>query len=103
MENVNGDQLCGTGTNSFIITFLTDHGDLPLIALQLQGIASTDLIVEEYLPGTKEMNPCSDRGICETSAGMCMCFPGYGNSDGKGGQGQLLDCGYREPILKPEG
>jgi hypothetical protein len=36
LANVNGDRLCGTGTTSFMITFLTDHGDLPSIELQLQ-------------------------------------------------------------------
>ena len=102
-NNVNGDRLCGTGTNSFLITFLTEHGDLPDLQLNLQGVSEENLVVEEYLPGTKEMVSCSDRGLCDTLSGQCICFEGYGNSDGKGGRGEILDCGYIEPILKPEG
>jgi len=60
------------------------------------------LVVEEYQSGTKEMNTCSGRGLCDLASGQCICFPGYGNSDGKGRQGELLDCGFQEPILTPE-
>ena len=47
--------------------------------------------------GTLENHVCSDRGLCDTATGTCTCFPGYGSSDGAGGEGKRGDCGYIEP------
>jgi hypothetical protein len=44
--------------------------------------------------GTKENLPCSRRGSCERTTGVCTCFPNYFSSDGNGGIGQRGDCGY---------
>lgn len=96
----NSDSLCTSSGNSFSITFLTDHGDLPLIQLITANIDS--IAVSEDVKGTKEMIECAGRGLCDTSTGDCTCFGGFGSSDGKGGSGTIGDCGYIEPISQVE-
>jgi hypothetical protein len=91
------DQLCDpTGQTSFFVTFLTEHGDLPLILHKAESIDSIQ--ITEYRAGTKENWECSGRGLCDRSTGDCKCFTGYGSSDGMGGKGHKGDCGYIEPI-----
>lgn len=109
LSNGVGDRICPPSDyvaaegevvqNTFIITFLTEHGDLPELTLILSGITSDDLQVKESVIGTKESIECSGRGICETSLGSCTCFSGYSSSDDKGGKGTIPNCGFREKIL----
>jgi hypothetical protein len=98
-DTSNGNVLCGAATNTFIITFLTEHGDLPDLELILDSVDASDLRILEHTKGTKESVSCSDRGICDTTLGSCACFSGYGSSDNKVGPGPVLNCGYKEPIL----
>jgi len=55
------------------------------------------------VPGTKEYNLCSDRGLCNFETGVCQCFLGYGSSNGLGGEGRVGDCGYVEPVIYRDG
>ena len=97
----NPDRLCTVAGNQFAIEFLTDHGDVPNIKLIQQSIDT--IMVAEQVKGTKEMIECSGRGLCDTATGSCMCFTGYGSSNGMGGLGLLGDCGYIEPIVPKSG
>lgn len=98
VDSTQADKLCTTvDTAGVLVTFLTAHGDLPL--LQASTIGIDKLVVEETLKGTKESVTCSGRGLCETSTGICQCFQGFGSSDGMGGSGTLADCGYVQPIV----
>ena len=93
--------LCDTSANGgggFDVTFLTEHGDLPLVAVE-SITGSVAVTVEEVVTGTKENAVCSDRGICNEAGGTCVCFPGYAGSDGMGGPGVIEDCGHIEKIL----
>jgi len=96
----NADSICTSAGNQFIITFLTEHGDLPVLKLTTLSIGTTGnpATVTEYRKGTKEWEECSGKGLCDRSTGVCTCFSGYGSSDGKGGEGTKADCGYIEPL-----
>ncbi len=47
--------------------------------------------------GTKEAEPCANRGVCTLSDGQCTCYTSngdvYASSDGYGGPGTRGDCG----------
>lgn len=51
--------------------------------------------------GTKEATECSGRGYCNRQTGHCLCYNKFGSSDGKGGSGDLGDCGYYSPYDPP--
>jgi hypothetical protein len=95
----NEDSLCTVGGNQFLITFLTEHADLPMIQYVAQNIDTFD--ISQYQAGNKENWECSGRGLCDHGTGECECFTGFGSSDGKGGPGTLRDCAYIEPHVKP--
>jgi hypothetical protein len=90
------DQLCTSAGNQFVVTFLTEHGDLPMLQVFTEDI-DTFAVAELYM-GEKETLECSGRGLCDHGTGECQCFTGFGSSDGKGSQGTLRDCGYVEPL-----
>lgn len=98
------DQVCQPAGNQLLVTFKTEHGNLPLIQFAVENIDgnSDSFDITEHLPGTKENLECAGRGLCDHSNGQCNCFPGYGSSNGKGGKGNNRDCGYLEPILAPD-
>ena len=51
--------------------------------------------------GTKLAEECSNRGFCNRITGHCMCYSKFFSSDGKGGSGDLGDCGYYDPTDPP--
>ena len=92
----NPDKLCTPYGNQFLVTFLSTHGPLPVMVPKSGGIDS--LTVTEEVAGTKENIPCSGRGLCDPTTGLCTCFTGYGSSDGMGNQGTLGDCGFVQAV-----
>ena len=50
----------------------------------------------EVVKGTSTSTTCSSRGLCDTATGDCLCFTGYGSSNGELGLGTINDCGWRE-------
>lgn len=110
-------------SNIVSLTFLTEHGPLPRVvvldaaskplygakdnlivvatsgeSLAATGPGSTPGTVAVALlasqSGTKEAAPCSARGVCSPTSGLCTCFPGFGPSDRMGGVGNNGDCGH---------
>lgn len=96
MDILKEDKICTSGGNQFVVTFKTEHGNLPMLQVIHQNVDS--ISVAQEVEGTKEVIVCSGRGICDNQLGVCNCFKGYGSSDGMGGAGQMADCGYLEPI-----
>jgi len=97
----------GGGTD-ITITFLTDHGDLPPVTVPaLEGHSAAELAIDavaaEARKGTTEVAECNDRGVCDTATGSCVCFPGWGASNGQGGAGVRNDCGFRVPYQAKPG
>lgn len=91
------DSLCLATGQSIVITFLTDHGDIPLLQPTIQDISGS-FDISEFRKGDKEVKECSGRGLCDYTTGSCMCFIGFSSSDRKGGPGLFEDCGYQTPI-----
>lgn len=93
-------RMCTTSGNKLVVTFQTEHGNLPLLAPVFlpQSVSGMSVTVTERVAGNKEMIECSGRGLCNRASGECACFNGYGSSNGRGGAGLYADCGYIEPI-----
>lgn len=91
------DKLCTIGGNQMVVTFLTEHGNLPRLQIIQQNV--DNIAVTEQQEGTKEVLECAGRGVCDASTGTCECFIGYSSSNGMGGPGTTGDCGYIEPII----
>lgn len=91
------DSLCLSTTNDIFVEFIMPFGDLPPLRIETENIDWLE--VNQYTPGTKENIECSGRGLCNRGTGECLCFEGYGSSNGKGGSGLRGDCGYVEPII----
>ena len=107
------------------VTFLSEFGSLPDLVLRdpaghpLTGVAASKLHVATggdgllrsgdgatllSTEGTKESIACSGRGTCEAETGTCVCYTGFGSSNGRGDAGQRGDCGHdRDPITSCPG
>lgn len=99
-KDKNMTSLCTLQGNSYIITFLSIHGDLPLIELIAYNSNNISISISEIQKGNKMNYICSSRGLCNEEEGLCECFNSYGSSDGTGRNlpGNIGDCGYIEPI-----
>ena len=110
------DTVCSSTNNVARIEFTQDFGALPplvpapdkamldaggSVVISADGV--TPLIdsagnVYVSVVGTKESAPCSNRGLCDASTGLCACFTSlgdvYDSSDGYGGPGRRGDCGW---------
>ena len=100
VDGAGANKMCLPDGNTFLVQFHTEHGDLPLLQFAEENIEYFN--VEEYVKGTRENWECSGRGLCDRSTGNCVCFEGFGSSDGKGASGTKGDCGFIEPIIGGE-
>jgi len=91
--------VCKSTTSKIEIEFLYPTGDVPMLGVAVDGIT---VAMEEKVKGTKEFKECSGRGLCDPATGDCTCDLGFLASDGQGKIGQIPNCGFKTPILKPE-
>jgi len=77
---------------------LDDGGSVLVSADGVTTIADSQGVTSSSVKGTKETNYCSDRGLCDTTTGVCACYDtngdSYASSDGYGSAGTRGDCGY---------
>ena len=92
-----GTQICSDAEMDFYVELLYPTGDVPLMTIAANG---PTMEIKEEIKGTKEFIECSGRGLCDRATGICTCFPGFGASDGQGGDGAIANCGYVEPIVR---
>jgi hypothetical protein len=98
----NGPAVCSDRGASFTVEFLqifnTDNIPqfVPFTAKLSLGsaLSSASVTVSTVVPGSKENEPCSGRGLCDTNTGVCSCCNGFGTSNGYGGPGTRGDCGH---------
>lgn len=94
------------GTNTMVITFRQDFGDLPALKASVLSASGGSVAVETdgagaySVRGTKENLECSGRGWCDRVTGDCRCYLGYLSSNGNNEPGGRGDCGY---IIPEEG
>jgi hypothetical protein len=93
------------------IEFLTETGDLPLLAFDVTDLQAIHAFADktfwgdqrvmnitEVQKGTKEDVECSGQGTCSESTGQCACFAGYQSSNGTTyGPGDKGDCSFLNP------
>lgn len=80
------------------VTFKTELGDLPLLSAASSNGVKIEVV--EATRGTKLDAECSRHGICDYTEGECMCFEGWGSSDGNGAIGHRRDCGWYKGVRK---
>ncbi|DBA04324.1 TPA: hypothetical protein N0F65_002086 [Lagenidium giganteum] len=106
-----GNVVCNQAViNAIQIEFIAEFGPQPPIKVYgswnganlvggdvFAASAGTTLAGRMSVKGTKEWEPCSNRGVCDLVTGACTCFivpmPGYRSSDGYGNPGARGDCG----------
>lgn len=100
------NRICtSSGNVTLYIEFETEFGDLPLLTLETNNLASTDadgttttgsITISEYQKGTKEDIECSGQGVCDEAVGVCSCFDGYASSNSSlGHPGDRGDCTWK--------
>jgi hypothetical protein len=87
-------------TVGFLVTFLTEFGDLPAmvphVAAPPSGVSVT-VTVTEAVAGTNANLECGgpSMGVCDRTTGTCQCAPRQTSSNGTAaGRGGVGDCAY---------
>ena len=91
----------GSLATSFTVEFLQRFGNLPLLVPEGKNLynlnavsGATIFTVAKQIVGTKESSACSNRGLCDSGSGFCLCNINYATSNGYAASGTRGDCGY---------
>jgi len=107
--------LCNSYANVVTIQFTQQFGALPPLVAEVDTVMAgrggtvivsangnpvlTDVHGKRFtsVTGTKEADPCANRGLCDHTTGVCHCFDSngdaYDSSNGYGSPGIRGDCG----------
>jgi hypothetical protein len=104
VEYSTGSTACaGGGGNTITLTFQTELGDVPILAAVTSSLGGTGtMTLVEKTRGTKEVDFCSNHGVCDYDDGRCLCHKGYTSSDGDGNAGSRNDCGFRTMFARKD-
>jgi hypothetical protein len=111
--------LCTSAGALHSVTFIQRHGDVPQLRVNVDvsqtapgatievvdaSTSNSSITIDHPAGavngqftasvGSKEWGVCSNRGVCNEAAGVCVCYTGFDSSDGYGGVGNRGDCGY---------
>ena len=104
-------KLCTTAGSSLRIEFKQPKGNVEAIQVRTQGgLSNANNVVKIVTSGayssidvnsasndgTYSYAPCSNRGECDYSRGVCVCYPGFRSSNGAGLSGSRGDCGFQQ-------
>lgn len=87
---------CGA-SQVITVEFETELGEIPKFKEVSKSGVTALTIAEVACPLCKTNEVCSGAGICDSSTGLCKCFPGYISSDSNGKPGTRGDCGAIDP------
>lgn len=103
---MHGGQACVNYGTTWTVEFLQAFGSLPLMVPDTRklkyanALDRAQLTVIKLVAGTKEDDPCSNRGICDTSSGVCECSDFFDTSNGYDLPGTRGDCGYATQTIQ---
>lgn len=91
---------CTAIGNDISVEFTQNFGNLPAMSVDGRSLVhstpntSSSLTLTTAVNGSKEDLPCSRRGYCDRTTGICACYPSFFSSNGVGQIGQRGDCGF---------
>ena len=95
--------LANATTGGFLVTFLTEFGDLPLMTTTLGDVSPYHVLsitVSTFRQGTNSNLECGgpSMGTCNRASGLCSCASRQTSSNGTAaGRGNVGDCAYFDP------
>ena len=96
--------LANATTGGFLVTFLTEFGDLPLMTTAVGTAASLyhplTITVSTFRQGPNSNLECggTSMGTCNRATGLCNCASQHTSSNGtSAGRGNVGDCEYFDP------
>lgn len=101
---------CTAGGHAWEVEFVEDFGNLQSMTVADYTVGITSVAVADdqsgtntlgvgagakvAVGGTKEFAYCSNRGLCDTTTGICSCSDNFATSNGLGAAGTRGDCGF---------
>ena len=95
--------LANATTGEFLVTFLTEFGDLPLMTTAVDEASPyhpLSITVSTFRQGTNTNLECGgpNMGTCNRATGLCNCALRQTSSNGTAvGRGNVGDCAYFDP------
>jgi len=83
-----------SGDTTLVVTFLTEIGNIPELVINDLSLSPSDSIsIANNELENSYLYECGGHGECQRDSGSCLCWDGWGSSDGFGGDGIFGDCG----------